>query len=99
MKIKPVMTEKSMGQAKEGTYTFWVPANMTKFQIKNIIGQAFSVKVKEVRTQLRNGRIKTTLSRSKIKIKAQKKAFVVLSGKDTIDIFDTETKKKGKKAK
>lgn len=99
MKIKPILTEKSMADAKDGTYTFWVPVEFTKFQIKDIIGRAFGVKVKSVRTQSKKGGIKTTLTRSKVKIKARKKAIIKLAGKDTIDIFDTETKKKKKGAK
>lgn len=99
MKIKPVMTEKSMADAKLGTYTFWVPVDLTKFKIKEVIGRAFGVKVQAVRTQTKDPRVKTTLARKKIKVKGKKKAYVQLSGKDTIDIFDTETKKKKKTAK
>lgn len=99
MKIKPVMTEKSMNDAKKGKYTFLVPLDMSKFKIKETLGEIFSVKVKNVRTQNRKGMIKTTLMRKKMKVKPTKKAVVTLSGKDTIDIFETETKKKGAKKK
>lgn len=99
MKIRPVLTEKSMTDAKNGKYTFMVPVDFNKFQIRELIGIAFKVKVKDVRTQSRKASVKTTLSRSKVKVKATKKATVKLSGKETIDIFDTETKKAKKKGK
>lgn len=97
MKIKPVLTEKTMKDAAIGKYTFIVPVKLSKFQIKELIGKAFAVDVKSVRTQVKTGRTKTTLTRSKINVKPQKRAIVTLKGKGTIDIFDTETKKGGKK--
>jgi len=98
MKIKAVQTEKSMVDAKNGKYTFYVPVEFTKDKIKDFISKAFDVKVKSVRTQAKRASITTTLTRSKVKIKARKKAIVMIS-KGTIDIFETETKKKTKKTK
>lgn len=97
MKIKPILTEKSMTGAKTGQYSFWVPVSMSKFQIKELINKAFGVHVVSVKTQNRKGGIKTTLMRRKIKVLSQKKAVVTLKDKETISLFEVE--KKGKKKK
>ena len=92
MKIKPVLTEKTMEEAKRGQYTFLVPGDLTKHQIKDLVGKAFGVTVKSVRTQNKKGRVKSTLTRRKVTVKSTKKAIVALSGKQKIDVFEGETK-------
>jgi ribosomal protein L23 len=88
LKIKPILTEKSVEDAKGGRYSFWVPLRLTKHQIKKFIGEAFGVHVVKVRTQTRAGGVKTTLTRKKVIIKPRKKAIVSLKEKEKIDLFE-----------
>lgn len=94
MKIQPILTEKSMNEAKNGKYSFWVPLALSKHQIRELISTAFSVHVKGVRTQRTAGGTRTTLARKKISVMPKKKAMVTLAAKETIDLFETEKKKK-----
>lgn len=90
MKLKPLMTEKSLELAKDGVYTFWVGINMTKSKIKELISEVFEVQVKSVKTiNYKKRREKNYLGRFKT-IKAKKKAIVTLKGKDKIKLFDTK---------
>ncbi len=92
MKLVPILTEKSMKDAKSGKYTFLVGTNATKHMIKDLVSKVFNVKVASVRIINRRGRIKKTWRGNKRQIKPTKKAIVSLKGKDTIDVFE-ETKK------
>ncbi len=92
MKLRPILTEKSMKDAKRGLYSFWVPASLTKHQIKELVGSTFGVHVVNVRTQNRAGEVKTTLAKKKVTIKPRKKALVNLKAKEKIDLFEGEKK-------
>lgn len=49
--LKPVLTEKSMGQTAEKKYTFYVHPDANKIQIKEAVEKLFDgVKVKKVNT-------------------------------------------------
>lgn len=96
LNIKPVITEKSLIEAKKGKYTFLLPNSLTKFQIKEIVGKLFGVEVKTVKTSNKKALTKTNLRRQKVKIKALKKAIVTLAKGQTIEIFGAEDKKKKK---
>jgi large subunit ribosomal protein L23 len=86
-KIKPVLTEKSMAEAAQGRYTFLVPTNLNKFQIKEVIGSIYSVNPKIVKT-INYKKGKKRNARGKIvKITPKKKAIVTLSDKEKIAIF------------
>src|SRR3989339_564057 len=89
MKIKPIFTEKSMNQAKGGSYSFWVLPTLTKNQIKDLFEKAYDVKVKLVKT-INYKKLTTKNLRGRIVNKpAMKKAIISLkSGK--IDIFESE---------
>ncbi len=92
MKLIPVLTEKSMSEAKKGIYTFFVEKNMNKRQIRKAIEDVFGVKVVKVRTMNIVGEVKRTNQGKKRTTKPKKKAMVILDGKDKIDLFG-ETKK------
>jgi len=87
MKLRPVLTEKSMGEAKKGNYTFFVEKNMNKRQIRKMIEEIFEVSVVKVRTMNVAGEVKRTNMGKKRIIKPKKKAIVTLEGKDKIDLF------------
>lgn len=90
MKLKPVLTEKSLGLAKEGKYTFWVERGFTKHQIKKLVGDVFGVQVKGVRTINVTGETKRTMVGRKKIVQPRKKAIVTLKGKDKIELFETK---------
>jgi large subunit ribosomal protein L23 len=87
MKLRPVLTEKSMSEAKKGNYTFFVEKNMNKRQIRKMIEEIFEVSVVKVRTMNVAGEIRRTNTGKKRIIKPKKKAIVTLEGKDKIDLF------------
>lgn len=99
MKFKPVLTEKSLNDAKVGKYTFWVGANVTKFQAKKILEDAFKVDVKTVRTPKKAGEVRRTYTRGIRVTKDARKVVVTLGDKQTIDLFETEKKTEKKKKK
>lgn len=87
--IKPIITEKSMQEAKNGKYTFLVATGATKPVIRKEITDLFGVKVEKVYTSV----IKTTTSRQtrfgrKNKELSYKKARVKLVKGAKIDLFD-----------
>jgi large subunit ribosomal protein L23 len=90
--LKPILTEKSLNDAKEGRYTFFVSRLMTKHQIKNQIESVFNVKVQKVRTIKIQSEKKKNIHGKKRIITQKKKAMINLKGKDTIDLFETKKK-------
>jgi large subunit ribosomal protein L23 len=99
MKLTPVFTEKSMADAKNGKYSFWVAPSMTKTDIKSAINKAFQVHVKGVKTVNKKQVTRRTLYGKFQTTKARKKAIVTLAAKETIDLFEDKSEKKGKKSK
>ena len=93
MKLKPIITEKSTGDAGKGVYTFRVPNSLTKHQIKKLIEETFKVHVTEVRSTKESGEVKKTISGRKRVIKPSKKALVILKEKEKIDLFETKGNK------
>lgn len=96
MKLKPILTEKSLNLARSGKYSFWVDKNLLKSQIKKILGEVFGVHVTSVRTIKYKGGIRINLRRRKIKIPERKKAVVTLKEGEKIDLFETKEEKSDK---
>lgn len=91
MKLKPILTEKSMSDAASGKYSFYVDPKYTKNQVKAAIEKIFDVKVSNVSSSNLKKRVKTNFRRQKKIIAAKKKVIVTLKGKGTIDLFDTKS--------
>lgn len=91
--IKPILTEKSMAEAKKGAYTFLVGPEMNKGQIKTMVEQIYEVEVKTVRTINLRGGARKNARGVKVRIPTRKKAMVNLKGDKKIDVFE---EKKGK---
>jgi large subunit ribosomal protein L23 len=92
MILKPVLTEKSLNEAKRGSYTFRVDRRMNKGQIRKAIEEVFGVHVIKIRTISERGEAKRTwMGKSKV-IKPSKKAIVRLKEKEKIDLFETKGK-------
>ncbi len=96
MKIKPVITEKSLNDAKLGKYTFLFPSFVTKPEIKKLINDLFEVHTKTVKTISRKESSKLNVYGKKKSVKSAKKAIVTLKAGEKIEIFDVK-EKKGKK--
>lgn len=90
MKLIPIVTEKTLEDAKNGRYTFKVNPSWNKFEIKEAINRIFGVHVVNVRTINMHGIVKRTLSGRKRVIKPGKKAIVTLKDKEKIDVFETK---------
>jgi len=92
MNIKPIYTEKTLNQAKNGLYSFWFLPKFTKNQIKVMLEKALDIKIDAIKTQ-NYKKMTTRTMRGTVKtIKAMKKVLVTLkSGK--IELFE-ETKSK-----
>lgn len=86
--LKPVFTEKSLREAKQGNYTFRVPVDMDKKQIAAKIAQLFGVKVIKVRTVKVGPERGRNAKGRHFSIKAIKKVIIRLKSGDKIDIFE-----------
>lgn len=93
MRLQPVLTEKSLSEAKKGNYTFWVDRGLTKHQIRKVISETFEVKVVRVRTLNVAGETKKTMTGRKRVTMPRKKAIVTLGEKDKIDLFEEKKSK------
>ncbi|MBI1863794.1 50S ribosomal protein L23 [Candidatus Woesebacteria bacterium] len=97
MKIKPVISEKSLNEAKSGKYTFLFPIKVTKPEIKKLVDQIFDVHVLTVKTITKKGGSRLTMLGKKQSIKSIKKAVVTLKEGEKIEIFDVKKEKSKKK--
>jgi len=92
MKIIPIITEKSLKDAKAGRYTFGVLPKKNKFEIKKAIEEVFKVHVTSVATINLRGGSKRNF-RGQIQSKgASKKAIVTLAKDEKIDLFEEKKK-------
>lgn len=93
MILIPILTEKSLRQAKEGHYTFWVSPFSTKDDVRKKVEKVFEVKVGSVRTMNLRGGVKRNLRGQVQVVKAAKKAIVTLK-EGKIELFDEKGKEK-----
>lgn len=95
---RPIISEKSLGAAGFGEYTFEVDKKADKREIAEAVKMVFGVDVKRVRTLVVKGRTKRSLKEKKlIKLGDWKKAIVKLKEGQKIDIFETGSKAEGTK--
>ncbi len=86
--LKPIFTEKSLADAKNGKYTFKIDSFMTKKQVAAKIAQIFDVTVTEVRTAKIGPEKGRNARGRKFNKLAVKKGIVVLKSGDKIDVFE-----------
>jgi large subunit ribosomal protein L23 len=86
--IAPVVSEKSYALLDEGRYTFLVHPSANKTEIKQAVESIFSVKVANVNTINRKGKVKR-FGLQYGKRKDTKRAIVTLREGESIDIFET----------
>lgn len=87
--LKPIISEKSLADAKVGKYTFVVARHASKREIKKAVSELFKVDVEKVYTSV----IKTVSSRvtrfgRKVRESSYKKARVKVKKDQKIDIFE-----------
>ena len=87
--IRPVVSEKSYGALERNSYTFLVEPQANKTEIKEAIQQIWNVRVTNVNTIVRKGKVKRTRL-STGKRPDQKRAVVTLIPGDTIEIFEAK---------
>lgn len=86
---RPIITEKSLADAAQGTFTFEVDKKSNKFQIKKDIEKLFSVHVKSVSTSMIHGKTKIVgRKRKRVAISDMKKARVRLEKNEKIPLFE-----------
>lgn len=90
--LKPIITERStMLKDSDNKFIFEVDPRANKREIKTAVEKLFKVSVKDVRTSIMRGKMKTTFMRSGRftgKRPDRKKAIVTLAKGENIDIFD-----------
>lgn len=85
--LRPIVTEKGFFNSNHrNTYTFEVNKLASKEQIKKAVEELFEVKVINVTTQNRSGKLRRT-RRAIGRTKSWKKAMVTLDPDSRIDIF------------
>lgn len=92
--IKPIISEKSMLAAQNGTFTFEVAAGANKNRIAEVVEQSFGVHVINICTSVIKGKTRRFGSK-RVPKKAQdsKKAMLTLKKGEKIDLFDIKEEK------
>ena len=85
--VRPLMTEKNMDRVqKRSVYSFEVVEDANKVEIRSAVEKLFNVKVTDVRTLVKKGRVKRVGLRE-VQPASVKKAIVQLKEGDKIDIL------------
>jgi large subunit ribosomal protein L23 len=90
--LKPVFTEKSTKEAKQGRYTFWVEVLADKTELKSRIAKAFGVHVTSIKTIKKGGETGKNARGRKFNKLSTKKAVVTIKDGEKIEVFE-ESKK------
>lgn len=93
MKVLPILSEKSLREAKKGHFSFWVTAGSKKEEIKKAIEDAFEVKVSKVRT-INLRQVKKRNWRGRVETTPRRKKAIVSLKEGKIDLFEEKTKEK-----
>lgn len=96
--IAPVITEKSMGDAARGRYTFKVELTANKPFIKQAIEEKFKVKVLKIMVSIVKGKTdRRGVKREEFVKTSWKKAIVQLAKDQKIGLFDVGGQEANKK--
>jgi large subunit ribosomal protein L23 len=87
--IRPVVSEKSYAGLERNTYTFLVSHGANKTEIKEAIQQIWNVRVVNVNTITRKGKVKRTRLGTGRR-PDQKRAVVTVAEGDSIEIFEAK---------
>jgi large subunit ribosomal protein L23 len=86
--LRPVVSEKSYGLIDHDTYTFIVPREVTKIDVRRAVEEIWGVKVVAVNTSNRKGKTKRTRNMTGTRA-SSKRAIVKLAAGDKIELFET----------
>ena len=87
--IRPIVSEKSYAGLERNSYTFLVAKGSNKTEIKEAIQQIWNVRVLNVNTINRKGKVKRTRVATGRR-PDQKRAVVTLAEGDAIEIFEAK---------
>lgn len=85
--IRPIVTEKTSAMMQDNKYTFQVPLNANKTEIRQAVEKIYNVKVVNVYTVRVSGKTKR-MGRYEGKTSDYKKAIVKLAEGNTITLFE-----------
>ena len=85
--VRPIVTEKTSVMMQDNKYTFEVPLNANKTEIRQAVEKVFNVKVVSVNTVRVSGKTKR-MGRSEGRTSDYKKAIVKLAEGNTIPVFE-----------
>ena len=85
--IRPIITEKTTLLMQENKYTFQVPLNANKVEIRKAVESIYNVKVEKVATIRVLGKTKR-MGRTMGKRSDYKKAIVTLKAGESIELFE-----------
>ena len=85
--IRPVVSEKSYANSDRRQYTFVIPENVGRVEVKQAIEKLFDVKVTSVNTLHRMGKARRLPNRHFAKRSDEKRAIVTLGPGQQLDIF------------
>ena len=87
--IRPIVSEKSYAGLEGNRYTFLVASDANKTEIKEAIQQIWNVRVINVNTLNRKGKVKRTRL-GEGRRPDQKRAVVTVAAGDSIEIFEAK---------
>ena len=87
--VRPIISERSLSDARRGVFTFEVVKNANKDQAASEISKLFNVKVVGITSEIIKGKIKA-VGRKRLRVKRpdMKKVRVRLSTGQTIPLFE-----------
>lgn len=92
-RIKPLISERTFDLGSKGWYTFAVTGKTDKAQAAKAIEELFQVKVEQIKSAVKKGKIKRNLkTRVKIKKGGYKRVMVKLAKDQKIDLFEASGK-------
>ena len=87
--LKPVVSEKSYRLMEDGVYIFVVAPDATRIDIRHAVEQTFGVRVTNVNTLNRKGKLRRNRRTNTVGQRPNtKRAIVTLMGGDRIDLFE-----------
>lgn len=93
--VRPVITEKSITDAKNGRFTFVVALSASKDDVKKAVEERYKVHVVDIATAIVKGKVKRVgKKRTEKKLGNYKKAIVLVKAGEKIDEFELGEKKK-----